>query len=180
MVAAAEAVVPSLGIIPQGTWSQHVGKLVYPSSIISLWQTMNNDPGTAQTTPKQIYTQIASGGANLIPMKMNGLGTSVQFTMEYDQTLTMTSGPIVWAVGASFDAAGNLTACWRLKDDVGGIAWTLSNDNTNDCEVTANKRIVAPVIVDATGADQVFILVVTAAVGNAFATGTGKIVGHIL
>lgn len=171
MIAAASPVAPSVhaDIIAHGA---------RPVSVQSPWQSMNGDPGTAQTTPQQIYTQISDGGADLIPMKIAGRGTSVEVCLRYDPSggKTTTSGPVIWLVG--IDANG---VPQRLYDSTGVKEWTLTPDSSNDAAGSATAYYTAPIEVDAKGNDQVFALVKTAAVGTAFSkANAGAIMGHVL
>ncbi len=153
-------------------------RTIMPVSPVGEWQIVNNDPATAQTSPQQIYTQIASGGSDLIPMKMAELGTSFEFTCQYDPSAgkTTTTGPVVWAVGVS--PAG---VCRRLSDAAGTKEWTMSADTSNDCASAATAYYTLPIVVDSMGSERVFLLVKTGASGTAWPKGVGgAILAHVL
>jgi hypothetical protein len=171
MVAAATAVAPKV----VGRQSSNMSS---PVSTMNTWQVANNDPGTAQATPQQIYTQIASGGVDLIPVQMSGFGSSVEVCLQYNPSggKTVTGPPLIWIVGR--DANGVVR---RLADVDGAIEWTLTPDTANDCASATTASYTLPIVVDAMGCDQVWVLVETAATGTAFTkANAAAILAHVL
>ena len=77
--------------------SGNAGRMILPASMMSNWVTVNSAPTTADATP--VIDPFAITRAAVIPLAVNGNGTSVLFRMKYTKATPPTVDPVVQVFG---------------------------------------------------------------------------------